>query len=119
MSTTRIKYLKQKDGTEKSVKLYSVKYKTYYYVVKDMTGEYFNFKIVNMNQQRTIYDHLESVPSKITNKAVLYRTIRDKLKTLGIELKTETRPHQSAPPREARVRGGKRSSGKSRRVTDE
>jgi len=107
MSTTRIKYTKQKDGTDKSIRLYSTRYKTYYYVVKDERTEIKSFKIVNVNQRRVVYE-LEN--SSITNKAVLYRNIRDKLKDLGVELKTEIRPHQRVPTTEQRSRGGRNNS---------
>jgi len=102
MSTMRIKYLKQKDGTDKSKRLYSVKYKTYYYVVKDETKEVLTFKIVNDNQKRVVYSNDESL---ITNKCVLYRAIRDKLESLGVELSSEIRPHQVAPSQEDRRKG--------------
>jgi len=98
----RIKYLKQKDGTDKSKRLYSVKYKTYYYVVKDETKEVLTFKIVNDNQKRVVYSNDESL---ITNKCVLYRAIRDKLESLGVELSSEIRPHQVAPSQEDRRKG--------------
>lgn len=122
MATTRIKYFSQPDGTEKSRRLYSERYKTYYYVVKDMTGEFYTFRIVNANQQRTVYEHANSL---ITNKAVLHRTIRDKLKEIGVQLATEIRPHQQPPSHADRLRGGVNNSReaqarkRSRKVTDE
>ena len=117
MATMRIKYKKLKDGTDRSKLLYSVKYDTYYYVVKDMTSEIYSFKVVNNNQKRVIYEHKNS---KITNKAVLYRTIREKLSSLGVELKAEIRPHQQAPSMEKRILGGNSNARKNRQdVTDE
>lgn len=115
MATTRIKYKKLKDGTEQSKNFYSVKYKTYYYVVKDETSEFFWFKVVNVNQKRVIYESKKDV----TNRAVLSRNIRSKLIALGVEMEKESRPHQVAPSTEARKRGGYKSVRKKADVTDE
>lgn len=102
MAVKRIKYTKLKDGTDKSRRLYSTKYKTYYYVVKDETREVLTFKVINENQRRVVYSNDESL---ITNKCVLYRAIRDKLESLGVELASEIRPHQKAPSMEDRRKG--------------
>lgn len=105
MAVTRIKYKEIGDKVYRSRNLYSSKYDTYYYVVKDQSGEVFTFRVVNVRQQRTIYSHEDS---RIRNQAVLHRTIREKLASLGVDLKAEIRPHQNAPSIEDRRRGGNR-----------
>jgi len=122
MAVMRIKYTKQKDGTDKSRNLYSDRFKTYYYVVKDETSEILKFKVVNVNQKRTVYSNEDTL---ITNKCVLYRAIREKLSQLGIEMASEIRPHQVAPAMEDRRKGKSKLTKeaierkKSLRVTDE
>lgn len=106
MAVKRIRYTEISPKVFRSRNLYSTKYKTYYYVVKDETEEILTFRIVNVNQKRTVYN---SDNSKITNHAVLHRTIREKLESLGVELSTEIRPHQKAPSMSDRLRGGLKS----------
>lgn len=107
MAVQRIRYMKTSSpNVFKSRNLYSTKYKTYYYVIKDQSQEVFTFRIVNVKQKRTVFSYDES---RITNRAVLHRTIREKLEDFGIDLDTEIRPHQKAPSMDDRLRGGLKS----------
>ena len=81
----RIKYKKQKDGTKKSHKMTSNKYGSAYYVILDETN--FTYRIVNVNEQRTIIQN----EYNYTNLNVVKRAIKRDLQKLGVVFDKEIR----------------------------